>query len=307
MLTVVGGLAAAVVAVVVGPADDGAPTVVAATDPVAALRLPDGRVAFGERTTGEVRVLDDDGGASTLARVPDELATEGQRGLLGLAAADGEDGLVLWASWVRAEDGRLVVGRLLPAASSALVWEGPVTTRVANGGTLAVRGDELLVGVGELQDPAAVPDPATPNGKVLALDPSGPSDQVPSVVAGGWHNPFALTVLDGEVWIADNAPGDDPERLARVGVDGTVDVVDLDGRRAPSSLADDGAGGLVLCGFVSGLVERLEVPVAGAAVRPSVLAGTPEAPACRTGALVVGDELVSLVEDGVVRRSLGDR
>lgn len=299
VLTVVGGLVAAVVAAfVVGPRDRDRSEVVVegAVDPVAPVALPGGGFLYAERTTGRVVEVDARGSVRPFAIVPDRLRTDGQRGLLGLAVREVDGQTLVYASWTRADDDRLVVGALA-GSGTRLVWEGPTSADLANGGTLVFRGDRLLIGIGELQDPGAVDDPRTPNGKVLALDPLGPPGQVPGVVAGGWHNPFALTVAGDDVWLADNAPGPEPERLARIAPDGTVAVVELVGKRAPSSLAVLSDGDLALCGFVSGVVERIRVPASGPA-SPEGEVGPP----CATGVAVLSDgSVVTTTADTVWR------
>lgn len=308
VLTVVGIVVAAVVAAfVVGPKDDDEATVLFddALDPVAPVAFGSGFL-YAERTSGQIvhvqrggppTLADDDSFlVSPFAMVGDELATDGQRGLLGLAVrgrpVDDDD---VFASWTRSSDGRIVVGDV---GTGELIWEGPFSTDFANGGTLAVRGDELLVGIGELQDPDAVTDPARPNGKVLALDPDGPADQTPEVVAGGFHNPFALAVVDDDVWVVDNAPGSQPERIVRIAADGSAEESELDGKRAPSGLAVDAAGDLLLCGFVSEVVERIPVPSTGIEPPAGELDGLP----CATGIAVLADgSVVTTTADAIWR------
>ncbi len=290
-------LGVAVVGLAVVVRDDGGPRriVVDAVDPVAPVALPDGDLLYAERTTGRVVRSTRGGDTSTVTIVP-ALRTDGQRGLLGLAVRGRAGGTEVYGAWTRASDSRLVVGRIDPGAES-VVWEGPVSTDLATGGTLVFRGDDLLIGVGELQDPAAVDDPTTPNGKVLALDPAGPADQQPTVVQGGWHNPFALTVVGDDVWVVDNAPGPEAERVARIAPDGSATVAALDGKRAPSSLAVLPDGDLALCGYVSTVVERIPVPSDGVAAPDGTIG-----PPCATGVAVLADgSMVTTTTDAVWR------
>lgn len=301
-LTIVGGIAAAVVAAFVLE-DDGVTTLVAgAVDPVAPTVLSDGRLVYAERTTGMVRAVVEASGeirTEVVASVPDALATEGQRGLLGLAARDEDGTPALYGTWTRAGDGRIVVGRLLPEPE--VLWEGPVSTDLANGGTLAFLGDRLLVALGELQDPDAAADPATPNGKLSIIDPSG-GDEV-EVFAGAWHNPYAMTVVDGEVWLVDNAPGSDPERFVRVVANIPVET-ELAGKRAPAALALLPDGTLGVCGFVSGVVERVEIPDDRAPDLPPPPVDV-VGPPCATGLVVTPDgDLVTTTADAVLRSGM---
>lgn len=126
----------------------------------------------------------------------------------------------------------------------------------------------------------------------------GPPDQDPSVVSEGWNNPFAMTVVGDEIWLVDNAPDSRPERLVRISPSGEETVLELEGElRAPSSLAVLPNGDLVLCGFVSEVVERIPVPDEG------VVAPTEElGPPCATGVAVLADgSIVTTTADSVWR------
>ncbi len=255
--------------------------------PAALVPLPDGTLLVGERATGRVRVVDDDGRLRPDPLAEVDVATDGQRGLLGLASIEGRT----FAAWTRATDGRIVVGQVAPG-SPRLVWEGPPSSDLANGGHLDVMSDgRLVIGIGDLQDPTRVADAATPNGKLLALDPDGATDQVPEILSGGWNNPFAFTVTrDGEIWVADNAPGDEPERIGRG--DRAGPLVELPGARAPSALIELEPGRLGLCGFLDGQLVEVAVDDTEPAVGRTILDD-----GCRTGAARLGDGRLA-VSDG---------
>lgn len=217
--------------------------------------LPGGRYLTGELTSGIVR---EQRTGPVLARLA--LATGGQRGLLGLAAAP--DGRTIWASYTAADGGRLVVERLRPSPRRR-VWTGPVGTALATGGHLLYDDarDVLLIGVGDLQDPSKVTDPDAPNGKLLALDPDGPADQAPVVLSLGWNNPFAFArTPGGTVWVVDNAPGERPERIARGTTGGGPPdrVTELRGTTAASGVVALGERTLAVCGVVAGRLDRYD-------------------------------------------------
>lgn len=288
-------VAVAGVAVVGSLGGDGEPPeatvlVAEAASPVALVALSDGGLRYGERRTGRIREVDAAGRLrpEPVAKVAVR-AEPGQRGLLGVAV-DGESRT--FAAWTRASDGRIVVGQVAPGAPR-LVWEGPSSTDLANGGHLAVAPDgRLVIGIGDLQDPGRLDDPDAPNGKLLALDPDGRPEQPPEPLSSGWNNPFAFTfTADGALWVADNAPGERPERIGRGDSDG-LPRTELDGRAAPAALvalADDRLG---LCGYVSGRMREVRID-GDRAEAPGRTVAEP----CRTGAAVLADGRVVVATD----------
>lgn len=265
------------------------------SEPAALAPLGDGGFVVGERRTGRVRIVTADGEleAEPLARVETEASEDDQRGLLGLTV----DGDRVFAAWTRATDGRLVVAEIT-GLGERLVWAGPRSSDLANGGHLDVLPDgRLVVGVGDLQQPGLVEDPDTPNGKLLVLDPAGPPGQRPHTLSGGWNNPFAFVVTsDGAVWVADNAPGDDPERIGRGDVQaGPTEPAVLPGRRAPAALVEMGPGRLGLCGYLDGELTVVDV----GRDRPRV--GDRLGTGCRTGAIALADGRLAVSDGEQVR------
>jgi hypothetical protein len=284
----------AVVAWLAGDGDEAPPEaavlVADAASPVALVALSDGGLRYGERRTGRIREVDPGGRLR-----PEPVATvavraePGQRGLLGVAV-DGESRT--FAAWTRASDGRIVVGQVAPGAPR-LVWVGPPSTDLANGGHLAVAPDgRLVIGIGDLQDPERLDDPDAPNGKLLALDPDARPGQRPEPLSSGWNNPFAFAFsADGALWVADNAPGEQPERIGRGDRDG-LPRTELDGRAAPAALvalADDRLG---LCGYVSGRLSEVRIQ-GDRAEAPGATVAEP----CRTGAAVLADGRIVVATD----------
>lgn len=259
--------------------------------PTALARLGPRRLAIGERQTGRIVAVDVDApdDVTELAEVDVASPVQGQRGLLGLVSVDGD----LYAAWTRASDGRLVVGQVAPG-TPRLIWVGPKSAGLANGGHLALDGRRIVIGVGDVQQPDRIDDPDAPNGKILALDPNGRPDQRPEVMSSGWNNPFAFTVTgSGQVWVADNSPGREPERLGRG--DGEGAPRDLPGRRAPSALVQLGSERLGLCGYLDGDLVAVDLS-------PSPTLGATLARGdCRTGAVGLGDRLVAVSDGGTVR------
>jgi hypothetical protein len=255
-------------------------------EPVALASLDGGDLLVGERRTGVIRVINPQGDLSEpIAQVDVAAAETDQRGLLGLAAA----GEQIYAAWTRARDGHIVVAEITDG-TERLVWLGPASSRRANGGHLEVLPDgRLLVGVGDLQEPDRVEDPNTPHGKLLALDPAGTPEQTPVALSGGWNNPYAFVVTsNGEIWVADNAPGDAPERLGRGDRDATR--TNLPGKRAPAALVELQPGLLGLCGYLDG-----ELTVIDIRDDQPTLDG-PAATQCRTGATALDDNRIAITD-----------
>lgn len=77
------------------------------------------------------------------------------------------------------------------------------------------------------------------------------------MLSTGWNNPFAFTYTgDGALWVADNSPGRQAERLARGDRGRPASVTDLPVKTAPSGIAALADGTLAVCGFVSGTLDR---------------------------------------------------
>ena len=246
---------------------------------------PDGELIYGERTTG--RVLTADG--ELLARV--RVTARGQRGLLGL---DVDDEGTIFASWTR-PDGRLVVGAVLPGPQR-LVWIGPRSTDLATGGRIAFAPDgSLVVGIGDLEDPGSVSDRRAINGKIVRLDPDGPPDQRWREISYGWNNPFAFTFTpSGRLWVADNAPGNDPERLLLA--DPVGPATELPERTAPSGIAAVDDETLVVCGYRTRLLLRYRIVADRAQLVPPPLARD-----CRLGVIRLEDGRIAYATDGQIR------
>ena len=239
-----------------------------------------------------MRVVDRRGRLRAAPLVTVAVSTDGQRGLLGLAV---DRAGRVFASWTN--PGRILVVAQVSPAPVRTVWRGPRTADEANGGRLAfARDGVLIVGIGDLLDRARVTDPLAPNGKLLRIDPDGPASQQPEVLSSGWNNPFAFAVTpSGAVWVADNAPGDEAERLARGDVDGRPTAVrGLPAKTVPSGLAAVDEHRLILCGFASGRLLEYRVDARARSQPPRTLAT-----GCRLGVVRLGDQLAYATERGI--------
>ena len=258
---------------------------------VAALTvLPDDTIVAADRLTGVLYRVDPspgrapaDGRFRPVARI--EVSADGQQGLLGLAA----DKRYLYAAWTTEENARMVVGRFLQARlwpdvddngggappsdespAPTIVWDGFPASTGANGGHLDLLPDgRVVIGVGTLRNSRLIDDPATVHGKLLALDPDGPPNQEPRVLSSGWKNPFAFVVSPGSgspaavggsaVWVADNEPEDGSvERLGRGDQPG-VPLTELETSIAPAALVQLPDGDLGVCGYITGIMQRIDI------------------------------------------------
>ncbi len=215
-----------------------------ADSPAALAALPDGGLRYGERLTGRIREVDGEGRLRPEPVAQVDVSNEGQRGLLGLAVDDQGRTFAAWTD----PEGMIVVGQVAPVPVRIL-WRGPASARVGNGGHLVVRrGGVLGIGLGDLER-------GDRSGRLLALDPDGSSGQEPQLISSGWNNPFAFAFSPGgSLWVADNAPGEDPERLVRVGPGGQPAFTrELPGRQiAPAGLVALSDTQLVLCAYLPG-------------------------------------------------------
>lgn len=260
--------------------------------PSAMAPLPDGGLLYGELRTGRIRSVDRAGRllpdpVSTVA-----VSTGGQRGLLGLAI-DGRGRV--FAAWTDPE-GTIVVGQVGPG-SIRMVWRGPESAQVANGGSLVLAPDgRLLIGIGDSPHPFAG---QRVEGSIVSLDPDGAPSQVPLVVSSGWHNPFAMAYTpDGDLWVADNAPGEEVERLARgdVGPRPSSSLA-LPPHTAPSGLTAVSDRELVLCGYGTRVLQRYRIGPDGMAAP----VGRPLATDCSLGVVVLSDGRLAYADAGLIR------
>lgn len=287
--------AGALVAVVIisSDGDAGPETLIdGARFPTAMVALSNGGLLYGERG-GPIRSVSPDGDlrAGPVATVDTAPGTDDQRGLLGLVRDD--EGR-LFAAWTRADDARLVVGQVDPGPQR-LVWEGPPSADMANGGHLILDDDgRIVIGVGDLTEPERVDEPDAPHGKLLALDPDGEPAQRPVVLSTGWNNPFSFTFTgDGALWVADNAPPSRAERLARADLDARpTSVTELEENTAPSGVASLGGDRLAVCGFVSRDVRVYDI-----AARPAVEDEEARLDGCRLGVVAMADGRLALADE----------
>ena len=266
--------------------------------PVALTSDGSGRLLYAERLTGRVRRVDDEGRLEPLPVAQVAVSTAGQRGLLGLAVDPTQRIFVAFTS--AGPDRPIEVAQVVP--TFRVVWTGPASSSLANGAHLAYDPERrrLVIGIGDLQDRAKSRDPATPNGKLLVLDPDGPPSQTPVVLSQGWNNPFAFTLTtSGAVWVADNVPGQSGERLARGDLGGRPShVTDLPDNTVPTGLAAPTDHSLVVCSFTRRRTLHYEIR-SGDATRTS---GFGDGARCQTGITARGRKVLWLATEHSLRQ-----
>lgn len=263
--------------------------------------VPGGReLLWAERGTGTIRRAPIRGGevigpGLVIARLPVRRGPAG--GVRGLAI--GDDGRV-YASYVRSGDGRLVVSQIATEAPRT-VWIGPrAGRRRVGGGLVVLAGGRLAVGVGDQGLPLPPVDSLSIRGRVATLDPDGGPRQTPRRRSRGWHDPTAMARGRGaQIWVADRAGGADAERIGRADRP-RAGAVRSGVRRAPIALGvSPGGHTLLVCGYLSGRVDRTDVRGEVAGSEPQVLPAR-----CRYGLAVAGSRVFASGDDGRIR-SLG--
>ncbi len=223
---------------------------VAAADVVSIEGLPDGRIRYAQRT-GTVYELTSRRADKSIELVQLPVDTEDQRGILGMAT---DDTGRLFASWVDTK-GVLLVS-LVESGLSTTVWTGPQTAAKANGGHLVMDSHgQLVIAIGDLSQGGA-------RGVFYQLNPNGDATQTPKVLSKGWNNPFAydITGLD-HLWVADNSPGTQPERIGRGDTGNIIGTLSI--KTAPAGLAvlseTNEVTTVAICGFVSQRLDRWQI------------------------------------------------
>ncbi|MFE3546719.1 PQQ-dependent sugar dehydrogenase [Nocardia sp. NPDC059177] len=132
--------------------------------------LPGGAALVAERDSGRILRVEPGRTPELFAEIPGVVA-RGEGGLLGLAVAPGESGVV-YAYFTADNDNRIV--RFRPGGPFEVVFDGIAKAGNHNGGRLAFGPDGMLyVGTGDAGDRALSQDPSSPNGKILRLTPDG--------------------------------------------------------------------------------------------------------------------------------------
>jgi glucose/arabinose dehydrogenase len=201
--------------------------------PVTFAITPGGRILFGERFTGEIRMLRPGAGTNRLVFTVQNLSWDGDQGLLGLALDPHYPRTrTIYAFASRLLDGRAVnqILRIAPkrrGGAQATVIYSSEASFVHNGGRIAFGPDgKLYAFLGEHDVPANAQNPSNHFGKVLRMTSTGrvPRDNPSSnsyIYAYGFRNSFGMTFdpTTGTLWETENGPdcNDELNRVVRGG------------------------------------------------------------------------------------------
>ncbi len=202
-------------------------------NPAAFTFAPDGRIFYGERLTGRIRIFNPATGSNTLFYTVPNLATSGEQGLLGIALDPGyptEPFVYVYATRtvngvplnniLRIRD----TGGIGSLSRNSIIYSAPAAT-VHNGGRILFGPDGMLYAVtGDAQVPGNSQNLNNPMGKVLRMTRFGfvPQDNpFPGslIYAYGIRNSFGLAFdpVYRVLWETENGPAcnDEINRIFR--------------------------------------------------------------------------------------------
>jgi glucose/arabinose dehydrogenase len=203
--------------------------------PAAFTFASDGRIFYGERFTGEIRILNPATGSDSLFFTISKVTTTGEHGLLGLALhPDYPAKPYVYARVTRDPTGTgIAKNQLVRITDSEGVGSGMwvmhswPASRFHNGGTLRFGPDgKLYTVLGDRQNAANSQNLTNVHGKILRMNPWGtvPADNPfadSPIFAYGLRNSFGFNFdpLTGRLWETDNGPqcNDELNRIVRGG------------------------------------------------------------------------------------------
>ena len=188
--------------------------------PAAFTFLPDGRIFYGERFTGEVRLRDPARGTDGLVFTIPDVAGSAEQGLLGLALAPDYPSAPYLLAYVTRTVGGVPENQILRIRMTQrnfgygmdVIYRAP-GTQLHNGGRIMIGPDRhLYVVTGDAQDPANSQNRNNTLGKILRMTTAG---AVPAgnpfgnlVWAYGIRNSFGFTFdpVTQDLWETENGP-----------------------------------------------------------------------------------------------------
>ena len=194
------------------------------TDPVGFTFAPDGRIFYGERTTGELRILSADGLTDSPFFTIDEFVVEQNQGIQGLLSVTlhpdypATPYVYAYVSRMRAGLARNQIVRITDDAGVGedlqVIFESSAPAGDQhNGGRLLFGPDGMLYAwIGDHRQEQRVQDLSKDNGKILRMNPDGsPAAGNPfgtRVWSYGHRNGIGLAFdpIDGRLWQTENGP-----------------------------------------------------------------------------------------------------
>lgn len=229
--SVVASLLAIMVAATVssgGPSDPAisavgaVPVVTGLNFPAAFTFAPDGRIFYGERLTGEVRVYNPSNGSDTLFFTVPNVVAIGEQGLLGVALAPGyptRPFVYAYATRNLGGTDRNQIVRMRDVGGTGrdmrVIWSSDVeAASTHNGGRILFGPDSKLYALtGDAADTSNSQNLGNDAGKVLRLNPTGtipPGNPFPGspIWAYGIRNSygFGFDPINGFLWETENGP-----------------------------------------------------------------------------------------------------
>lgn len=190
--------------------------------PAAFTFFPDGRILYGERFTGRIRIYDPATASDTLFFTVEKLSTDGEQGLLGLAIHPKYPTQpYVYAYATRQVQGTLrnQILRITDTGGTGsnvrvIFSSDTVAGTYHDGGRILFGPDRKLYAVvGEAHSPANAQDLTNDAGKVLRMNPNGGvprGNPFPGsrIFAYGLRNSYGFTFdpLTGKLWETENGP-----------------------------------------------------------------------------------------------------
>jgi glucose/arabinose dehydrogenase len=206
-----------------GPAAIGAvPVVTGLNYPAAFTFAPDGRIFYGERITGKIRIYDPSDGSNTLFITIPNVSSNGEQGLLGIALHPRYPTRPLVYAYATRNIGGSLKNQIIrirdaggTGSSPRVIWSSDTDAgSYHDGGRIEFGSDRRLYAVvGEGHDPSNAQDLSNDAGKILRMTDSGavpPDNPIPGsrIWVYGVRNSFGFNFdpLTGNLWETENGP-----------------------------------------------------------------------------------------------------
>ncbi len=212
-------------------------------------------VIYGVPQTGAVYKVNADKSRDKEPLVKLDVKAQDPRGITGITVNKTNEIFVAYI----AADGAPRVSRV-EKNKETIIWQGPKPTNANStahsGGAIGISPqDRVTVVLGDRNDEAAKQGDS-PFGKAVTIDPAGPADQRPNVIASNFVDPTAATYdPNGSLWVADNG-SDMKIKLSRVSSVGDRGAVADAGAGPATGMAFFGGEEITLCSSGEPLLRR---------------------------------------------------